>query len=106
WLTAQEENDGKRRCNQSERRQSGLDRAGRRHLWAGAGQRGSAVGGGEALSRFAAPGHTCHQESQAGRWIGQEAVEAEGHGSRAYRFGAFASLASWRYGAWTAAAQL
>ena len=81
-------------------------RAGRRGIRAERGERGAAVGGGEALPRRAAPGHARHKEPQAGRRLRQEAVEAEGHGPGPRRLGAFAALASRRYGAWTAAAQL
>ena len=56
--------------------------------------------------RFAAPGHARHQEPQAGSRIGQEAVEAEGHGQGARGLGSIAAVAPWRHGARTAAAQL
>ena len=103
---SQEEDDGKCGCIEYERREGGHAGALRRALRAGPGERGPAVGGGQALPRLAAPGHAQDQEPHRGRRFGQEAMEAEGHGTGAYRLGALASVASWLHGAWTPAAQL
>ena len=54
----------------------------------------------------AARGHACHQEPLARLRIGQEAVEAEGHGPGAYRLDPVAAVAAWRHGARAAAAHL
>ena len=40
----------------------------------------------------------------AGFRFGQEAVEAEGHGTGAYRLDPFATVAAWRHGAWSGTA--
>jgi ribosomal protein L4 len=63
----------------------------------------------EAITHYracGAGGHACHQEPLAGFRIGQEAVEAEGHGAGAYRLDPFAAVAPRRHGARTAAALL
>ena len=50
--------------------------------------------------------HARHQEQEAGLRLGQEALEAEGHGPRAHRFDPVATVAAWRHGARTATALL
>src|SRR5579863_7430909 len=99
-----EEDDGTSGCSESEWGKGGL--AGFVRCGVRADQRGTAVGGGEALSRLAAPGHARHQEPQTGGRLRQEAVEAEGHGAGARRVGPVASVAPRRHGAWASAAQL
>ena len=63
----------------------------------------------EAVRQFQAGNARRHARDQGAprsRRFGQEAVEAEGHGPRAYRFGAVADLAPWRHGPRAAAARL
>ena len=72
-------------------------------VFAGRGQRGPAVGGGEALPRRAAPGNGRDQEPQARLRRRQEAVEAEGNRPRPRGFDPHSSVAWRRYGPRTAA---
>src|SRR5579872_6437715 len=102
WL--RERAYGNYRYTQFERREGGHARAGRRDFRRG--QRGSALGSGEALPRRAARRHAQNQGPLGSFRIGQEALEAEGYGAGPYRIDPVSAVAAWLHSAWTATALL
>src|ERR1039457_5699084 len=66
----------------------------------------SVVRGGAAVPGEQSGRHAQDEGAQRSGRFRKEAVETEGHGPGAHRFGAFAHLAPWRHGPRAAAARL
>src|SRR5439155_26548756 len=66
----------------------------------------AAVRSGAAFASGGAGGHGQNEGSRRCGRVGQEVVEAKGHGTGAYRIYPVADLAAWRYSTRSAAARL